>query len=67
MATLTPAELLYQTQHIGDDMRPEITVCNGICLAVALISVILRFVSRRIARVPYGTDDWTIMISLVRL
>ena len=65
MSALTPAEILYQQQHIGDDLRADIAVCNGMCLGIAVVAVILRFVCRRIARVPLGMDDWTVVIALV--
>ncbi|KAL9130709.1 MAG: hypothetical protein Q9217_001188 [Psora testacea] len=67
MAHLTPAELFYQKEHVTDDMRPAIAVCNGMCLGIALVAVTLRFVSRRIARLPYGTDDWTILVALLSI
>jgi hypothetical protein len=34
-------------------------------MALAYISVILRFLSRRVGRLPVGRDDYTIVLALV--
>jgi len=36
-----------------------------ICMALAYISVILRFLSRRVGRLTVGSDDYTIVLALV--
>ena len=66
MPTLpTPEELLYMQEHISDDRRTDVIVANAICFAIAVIAVTLRFTSRRLARVYYGWDDWSVMVALV--
>lgn len=65
-AGITPEEIEYETAHFGDDKGPAI-VGGGIALIVlATIAVVLRLVARKIKRTPWGPDDYTIVLSLVR-
>ncbi|KAL8825258.1 MAG: hypothetical protein Q9170_007866 [Blastenia crenularia] len=66
MAAPSPAERQYQLEHIHDDQSPKIIIAFGICLSIATITVLLRFVARHLARAPLGGDDWTILVGLVR-
>jgi hypothetical protein len=36
-----------------------------VLVALATASVVLRFISRRVKKVAYGVDDWTIVFALV--
>lgn len=65
--TATPAQLLYEQQHITDNRTPEMIASHVICLTLAFIAVCLRFLSRRIGRIDYTADDWWIVNALVRL
>ncbi|KAI4219043.1 MAG: hypothetical protein L6R36_008598 [Xanthoria steineri] len=65
MAAPTPEQIRYQLQHIQDDRSDEIITALGICLAFAIITVLLRFVARHLTRAPLGADDWTILFGLV--
>lgn len=65
--TATPAQLLYEQQHITDNRTPEMIASHVICLTLAFIAVCLRFLSRRIGRIDYMADDWWIVNALVRL
>lgn len=65
MAAPSPAEIQYQLQHIHDDRSNGIITSFGVCLGVATITVLLRFVARRIKRAPLAGDDWTIVAGLV--
>lgn len=67
MATLTPAEILYEEQHINDDRRPMVAAANATFLAITVIAVALRFWSRRLARTPFGLDDVMILLAEVPL
>lgn len=66
MAAPTPEQIQYQLQHIQDDRSDEIITALGICLAFAIITVLLRFVARHLTGAPLGADDWTILFGLVR-
>lgn len=66
MAThLTPAEIRYQQDHIGDDARANVIAANAACLPLACIAVALRFGCRRMSRIKYELDDWLILAALV--
>lgn len=59
------ADILYQKQHVYDNRGPAIIASHVICFSLASIAVVLRFVSRKIARVKYEADDWLIVGGLV--
>lgn len=61
----SPAEIQYQLQHIHDDRSNEIIAALGVCLGIAIIAVLLRFVARHLKRAPLEGDDWTIVAGLV--
>lgn len=66
MPTLSPAQIAYQKEHIGDDRRIGIAVSNAVCYGLAFFAVVLRIYSRRLARIPFGADDWWIWGAFVR-
>ena len=66
MAELSPTEIQYELEHIGQDRAPNIIVTYATCLSLACIAVVLRFVARRTSRAPFQADDLTIFIALVR-
>ena len=49
MAAPSAADIEYQKAHINDDRRIGIAVSNVVCLGVAVVAVILRYVSRLLA------------------
>ena len=61
----TPAASDYQLLNIHDSRVPEIVVPLAVCLPAAYISVVLRFVSRRIGKIPWRADDWWLVVGLV--
>ena len=63
--SLSPSELEYQKLHIGDDLQPNIYAAVCVCLVAAYIAVILRFISRRLAKGGIGKDDIAILVALV--
>lgn len=65
-ASLTPAQIQYQLQHFEDDRSTSIIAALGVCLGLAIVTVLLRFVARHLTRAPLGGDDWTIVFGLVR-
>ena len=50
---------------IHDSRVPEVLVPLAVCLSAAYISVVLRFVSRRIGKIPWRADDWWLVVGLV--
>lgn len=64
--SLPPKEAQYQLAHIHDSRKASVAAAYAVCLPIAFIAVIMRFVSRRIGRVSYGLDDWVIVMAYVR-
>ena len=50
---------------MAGDQKPVILGLSIVFPIIAIVSVILRFESRRIKRLKPGADDWTILASLV--
>ena len=65
MTTLTPQEIAYQEAHIHDDRSKDVAVSHLLCLCLALAAVVMRFVSRRLGKVPLGADDWMVITAYV--
>ena len=65
MAEPSPSEIAYEKAHINQSRQVNLAVSNGICLGIAYIAVLLRFISRRLAKTPNGKDDWWTWIALV--
>ncbi|KAI4087818.1 MAG: hypothetical protein L6R37_008278 [Teloschistes peruensis] len=64
MAVPSPADIEYQHAHIHDDRSKDIIAALTTTLGFAIITVVLRFVSRHITRAPLAGDDWTIVAAL---
>jgi hypothetical protein len=64
-APLTEARVAYMLAHVEDNRQPNYIAANAICIGLASIAVMLRFVSRSLAGVKIGLDDYTICLSLV--
>ncbi|MCJ1435265.1 hypothetical protein MMC27_004637 [Xylographa pallens] len=65
MASLpSPAEILWQEEHISDNKAPDIIAVNVICFSIACSAVFARFTARRIKNIAYGADDWLILAGL---
>ena len=67
MAQLSPAEIQFELEHIRQDRAPSIIASYAVCLSLACIAVVLRFVARGISRASLQADDFTVAISLVRI
>ena len=63
--SLPPKEAQYQLAHIHESKIASVIVTYAICLPILVLANIMRFVSRRIGRTKYGTDDWVMLIGLV--
>ena len=65
-AEVTPQESVYEAVHFRDDKGPAIVGGSVVLIVVATVAVVLRLVSRRMKRTAWGSDDYTIVLSLVR-
>ena len=63
--SLPPEQAQYQLAHVHERRRKSIAVAYAICLSIAFVAVIMRFVSRRIGRSSYGADDWSMVVAMV--
>ena len=63
--SLSPEEIAYEKAHISDDKTGQVVAANVICGIVAVLSVALRFLSRKYAKAHLGPDDWLLVASLV--
>ena len=66
MATPSSTDIAYQKAHLGDNRRATVIVPNVFFTVAAIVAVVLRFESRRIARTDLKADDWWILGGLVR-
>ena len=64
MVVPSPAEIQYQHAHIHDDRSFNIVISHALCLPIAFVAVLLRFVSRRMVKASIQADDWLIVIAL---
>jgi len=65
LVTPSPAEVLYEQQHITDNRAPTVIAADVVCFSLACIAVCMRLASRRIAKIKYMADDWLIIGALV--
>ena len=56
----------FQMAHFHDNEKAEIIAPTAIFLTIAYTAVLLRYKSRRLARLTLEADDWCIGIGLVR-
>ena len=63
--SLPPEEAQYQLAHIHESKMASVIITYAICLPILVLANIMRFVSRRIGRTKYGTDDWVMLLGLV--
>ena len=57
--------LIYQEAHTEDTRVKRLVGSAIVCLVIAYISVLLRFLARRIGRSTLQADDWWMLASLV--
>lgn len=65
MVHLSAADIAYQKAHITDDRRDSIIVSHAICIALAFVAVVLRFISRKIGEVKIHWDDYMTVAAFV--
>ncbi|KAL8950977.1 MAG: hypothetical protein Q9222_003011 [Ikaeria aurantiellina] len=61
----TRAICIEAVPWIGHSRAPELIGAAATLMVLATISVILRFMARRISAVSYGPDDWLMLASLI--
>ena len=54
----------YQLDHINDDKTPTIVAVYSLGYVLAATAVGLRFMSRKVSKLPYMWDDLIILIAL---
>ena len=62
---LSPAEIKYEVAHIHDDRASNIVISSVICISLATIAVILRFLARRLSKAKILADDYMMVFALV--
>lgn len=62
---LPPKEAEYQLAHIKDSKRFATLTAYIVSVSISLLAVVMRFLSRRIARTKYGADDWIMLAASV--
>ena len=62
MSFVTPE---YPGVQLDDDQGPEMNSVSVAFIALSFSVLALRLVSRLVTRVPFGTDDWLILVAAV--
>ena len=65
-SALPPEEARHQLAHVNDSKKKSFAAAFIISYLISWSAVIMRFISRRIGRVPCHRDDWSIIVALVR-
>lgn len=65
--SISPQAIAEQKVHMNDDRRKDVVIAAVVCLAVAMIAVVLRFLSRRLAKARILWDDYMIIVGLVSI
>lgn len=61
------AQIAYMEAHINDTRVPDIIACTSICGIASIIFIVLRLISRRIAKSGMEMSDWLILFAWVSL
>lgn len=64
-AAFTPEQIQWLQDHADDTLVPSIHIANGICVAAATISVVLRYFARRSGGANLGRDDYCLFLAYV--
>ena len=65
-APMPPEQLEYYEEHASDTVQPNLIATIVLGLAVACLAVILRFLARRMNKLPFRADDWLVLLALVQ-
>ena len=58
-------DVSQQIAHLDDNKGPQVIGAQAACLALAYSGVLGRFLSRRLARAGFWTDDWLTLLALL--
>lgn len=61
----TPSEIAWMKAHADDTRVPSIIATTSICGIASTVFVLLRFISRRMARLKPQLNDWLLVVALV--
>lgn len=61
------AEIAYMEAHINDTRVPDVIACTSICGIASIIFIVLRLISRRVAKGGMEASDWLILFAWVSL
>ncbi|KAI2618478.1 hypothetical protein GGR54DRAFT_640600 [Hypoxylon sp. NC1633] len=65
--SLSPEQIEYFQEHASDDLSPSLIVSSAVGLVLAYIFVGLRIWARKAGKIPFGHDDWLIIVALAPL
>ena len=57
---------VYPGVDLEDSQGPEMNAVAVAFIVLSLVTLVLRFLSRRLTQVSLGTDDWLIVVAAVR-
>ena len=63
--TSTGDEFQYQLSHIHDSRQGAFLAINIACVVAATVVVALRLLARKLVKVDWSYDDYTIVVALV--
>ena len=64
-STVTQSSITKLCPQLGDSRTPVVVIVMAFITTLALISVALRIVSRKLGRIRFGWDDWLIIFAMV--
>ena len=64
--TLSLDEMQDQLDHLHDNKAPQMVAASISFIVISTVAVILRLVARRMQKIRLGSDDYMIVVSLVR-
>lgn len=67
MNAFPPEEIVYQTSHRSDNRSTLLTAVSSVFTGAAVLSFIVRIISRRVARAKIGWDDYLSFGSAIAL
>lgn len=65
MASLPSSEIAYQQAHINDNHSTTLIAVSTVFCGVALLSLVVRLIARRLANAILGWDDYLAIATMV--
>ncbi|KAI9743882.1 MAG: hypothetical protein M1818_002616 [Claussenomyces sp. TS43310] len=62
---MTNSTIAYQWEHASDDAQPTLRIVTGVMWGVATLSMLLRFIARRVKNSRPSGEDWAMIIGWV--